>query len=244
MYLNKEKTVAIVMKILKNKLLICSFTGSLLLCVISLIILPPAVEFTKTHLTVQKIVIFLIIFLSAIFTVIFISAMGYLSERQIRNFVQKNFREYIKNICKFILFCSGFFIVYFIACGILSSAVYLVFKSILSYEKIKLIIDIFTTIMTLTAIPCAFTQMLAFSLNRLPFRKCIREGILLMHSGYAKLFFITAFFFAAGFLCTAVFSLADQSIFKTTGQTVIFTLIGGISTYKIYMTGIGIYSNR
>ena len=112
----------------------------------------------------------------------------------------------------------------------------------LTYETIKIVIDITTSVLTILIAPVVLMQLLSFGLSRLKLKGAIRAGFAGLKMGYPRLLIVSAGFMLIGFLLAIVLSGIDSTALRKLVELLGYTLLGGVSTYIIYKTGIQIYA--
>lgn len=222
--------------------LICVIAGNLILCVIGLVAVPSMIEYSKLHINIQKPVMIGLSVALIIIAGVFITLLGYFSQRHGKHLKNKDIKEHIKRMGIFVLVFICFYFAWFLLCGLLGSAVYLFFRQSLSYTQIKMAIDIITTVLAVLAMPVVLMQLLSFSLSALPARQAVRAGLERLPAGYFRLLFLACAGLLAGALLSWLFSLPGGGGFLTALEVIAFTALGSISTCIIYETGNAIYA--
>ena len=221
---------------------ICAAVGNFLLCMTGIVAAPLLVQFTRLHMDVRGPALFSLALTAVVLACIFLSALGYFAERQIHHGQNRSFKTHLKRMSAFLLLLLCFYLIYFLICGSLSSIIYFIFRNTLSYVRIKTVIDIMTSLITVAVIPVILMQLLSFSLSSLPLRSALRAGLKGLRMGYLKLLLTVIVLMLAGGLLTWLISLAGSRYIQVILEIIAFTILGGISTCIIYETGIRIYA--
>ena len=228
----------------KNDLYKCAILGSFVLSLISFLGLPAVLHYGELHQDIWRALLAAGFILTALVAVLFLTALGYFTERQVRagKIRQRSFSFHLKRAGVYGCVFTAAALAYFLLCGVISSALYFFLGNLLFYSTIKLIIDIITTVLSVAALPVFVLQLLAFSLSDLPFSRTIRAGLAAVKTGYWKVLLIILALAAAGLIFVALFSFVSIVILQRILQIIVFTLLGSAGTYLVYKTGLGIFT--
>ena len=225
----------------QKELLLCAIGGSFLFSSVGLLFIPAALYVSRLHAGVRRPLLLAVLVVSACLGVLVLSALGYFAERSVRRKAGGDFRPHLKRSGAFAAGFLCFALAYALLCALLASGCYLVLKGTLSYQQIKLVIDLLTSLLTILVTPVILMELLSFSLSRLPLKRALRAGLSGIRLGYGRLLGITACFFLAGGILTLLFSGMDNLYLQKTLQLLAFTFLGGMGTFAIYKTGISVY---
>ena len=229
--------------LLKNDLYKCALLGSFVLSLISFLGIPAVLRYGELHRDIWRALLAAGFILTALVAVLFLTALGYFTERQVRaDKSRRSFFAHLKRVGVYGCVFAAAALAYFLLCGMISSALYFFLQNFLFYNTIKLIIDIITTVLSVAVLPVFVLQLLAFSLSDLPFAGTIRAGLAAVKTGYWKVLLIILASAAAGLIFTAAFSLTGSAILRRILQIIVFTLLGSAGTYLVYKTGLGIFT--
>lgn len=226
----------------KNDLYKCALLGSFVLSLISFLGIPAVLRYGELHRDIWRALLAAGFILTALVAVLFLTALGYFTERQVRaDKSRRSFFAHLKRVGVYGCVFAAAALAYFLFCGMISSALYFFLQNFLFYNTIKLIIDIITTVLSVAALPVFVLQLLAFSLSDLPFAGTIRAGLAAVKTGYWKVLLIILASAAAGLIFAALFSFVSVVILQRILQVIVFTLLGSAGTYLVYKTGLGIF---
>ena len=227
----------------KNDLYKCALLGSFVLSLISFLGIPAVLRYGELHRDIWRALLAAGFILTALVAVLFLTALGYFTERQVRaDKSRRSFFAHLKRVGVYGCVFAAAALAYFLFCGMISSALYFFLQNFLFYSTIKLIIDIITTVLSIAALPVFVLQLLAFSLSGLPFAGTIRAGLAAVKTGYWKVLLIILASAAAGLIFAALFSFVSVAILQRILQIIVFTLLGSAGTYLVYKTGLGIFT--
>lgn len=227
----------------KNDLYKCALLGSFVLSLISFLGIPAVLRYGELHRDIWRALLAAGFILTALVAVLFLTALGYFTERQVRaDKSRRSFFAHLKRVGLYSCVFAAAALAYFLLCGVISSALYFFLGNLLFYSTIKLIIDIITTVLSMAALPVFVLQLLAFSLSDLPFSRTIRAGLAAVKTGYWKVLLIILASAAAGLIFAALFSFVSVAILQRILQIIVFTLLGSAGTYLVYKTGLGIFT--
>ena len=227
----------------KNDLYKCALLGSFVLSLISFLGIPAVLRYGELHRDIWRALLAAGFILTALVAVLFLTALGYFTERQVRaDKSRRSFFAHLKRVGVYGCVFAAAALAYFLFCGMISSALYFFLQNFLFYNTIKLIIDIITTVLSIAALPVFVLQLLAFSLSDLPFSRTIRAGLAAVRTGYWKVLLIILASAAAGLIFAALFSFVSVAILQRILQIIVFTLLGSAGTYLVYKTGLGIFT--
>ena len=230
-------------RLLKNDLYKCALLGSFVLSLISFLGIPAVLRYGELHRDIWRALLAAGFILTALVAVLFLTALGYFTERQVRaDKSRRSFFAHLKRVGVYGCVFAAAALAYFLFCGMISSALYFFLQNFLFYNTIKLIIDIITTVLSVAALPIFVLQLLAFSLSDLPFAGTIRAGLAAVKTGYWKVLLIILASAAAGLIFAALFSFVSVAILQRILQIIVFTLLGSAGTYLVYKTGLGIFT--
>ena len=228
----------------KNDLYKCALLGSFVLGLLSFAGIPAVLRYGELHRDIWRVLLATGFVLTAVIAILFLAGLGYFAEREVRagKIRQRPFSLHLKRVGLYSCVFAAAAVLYFLLCGMISSALYFFLGNLLFYSTIKLIIDIITTVLSIAALPVFVLQLLAFSLSDLPFARTIWAGLAAVRTGYWKVLLIILASAAAGLVFTAAFSLTGSAILRRILQVIVFTLLGSAGTYLVYKTGLGIFT--
>lgn len=227
------------LRLLHSDLYKCALSGSFLLSLLSFFVIPVTLEYGQMHRDLLRGILAADMLFMAAFAIVFAACLGYFAQKQIR---KRPFFTHLKRTGSYAAFFAAAAVIYFLLCGMISSALYFFLQNFLFYSTIKLIIDIITTVLSVAALPVFVLQLLAFSLSDLPFIRTIRAGLAAIKTGYWKVLLIILASAAAGLIFAALFSFVSVAILQRILQIIVFTLLGSAGTYLVYKTGLGIFT--
>ena len=229
-------------RLLKNDLYKCALLGSFVLSLISFLGIPAVLRYGELHRDIWRALLAAGFVLTAVIAILFLAALGYFAERQVRAGKIRQRSFHLKRAGVYGCVFAAAALAYFLLCGMISSALYFFLQNFLFYNTIKLIIDIITTVLSVAALPVFVLQLLAFSLSDLSFTGTIRAGLAAIKTGYWKVLLIILASAAAGLIFAALFSFVSVAILQRILQIIVFTLLGSAGTYLVYKTGLGIFT--
>lgn len=222
--------------------ILCAFLGNLLICIVSLVATPYFVEFTGLHMDLQKPLLMAMTLIAFATALVFLSALGYLSERQSEKESSRGFIMHLKRMSRFAVVFFLFAVIFFLFCGFIATILYFVLCDTLSYEQIKAIIDMITGAMAIAAAPVIFIQFMAFSFKRGSILQTLKTGFACMRNGYLKLLLVILASALIGAVLAYFLSFIQHRYVGMILEVMVFTLVGGIGTCIIYETGREIYA--
>lgn len=226
----------------KRGVLITAFAGNFMLTLFRLVSLR-IIYLTSRHSDIAIFVRLLSIIPMILITFFTFSLLGYFADRRnlkFRGDQYAKYKKYLKGSGKAMIFFIALTAAFVLFCGVLSVIIYSLLGNIMSYDFIKNTIDVLTGVITLLISPFVLMQMLSLLITGLPLRRALRHGFEKARGNYMKLCALALTFYAAGLLVNLLISNISGNADIKLVEIVLYTILGGISTFVMFTYGINI----
>lgn len=223
--------------ILKDKrLLLISFTGSVVLGILGFIVLPEISEYMQRHVNLQTLlgVCFFVVFLG-----VSAAVLGGITFRisQLEGQGRAGWGRYIYRLICFCLVAAGILVLVSLLDGVLALLLFRLLKNSLGYESIKLVIDLTISLVTILVMPVLVMQYITFTLGEGRFLKTVKAGLGALRRVYLKLLLALFSLFLLGWILMLAAEVMAWVWLKTIWMILCCGLLGTVSVQYIYRIG-------
>ena len=198
------------------------------------VLVPGAVEYSKLHMDRRMLLMLAMELEAALVVSMCFALIKYFTEKESSLNSRVDTSDILKKMIVTTLALLLLLVLFSLMCGFMSGIIYSMLSGRLSYETIKLIVDILTGILTVILIPAVILETVSVLKSKKLIKAAAEDGLVNVRTGYLSMLRFEIVLFAVIILIAVLFHFVISS--KGNMLTIIiYTIAGSIITYFSYI---------